>query len=57
MCLYGSGGRAAVLTLPLNLPHDSAIFLGGKEKETLEEWSKILGKETIFFPQHQRNQG
>ena len=26
---------------------DSAIFLGGKEKETLEEWSKILGKETI----------
>ena len=27
---------------------DSAIFLGGKEKETLEEWSKILGKETIF---------
>jgi type IV secretion system protein VirD4 len=27
---------------------DSAIFLGGKEKETLEEWSKILGKETIY---------
>ena len=26
---------------------DSAIFLGGKEKDTLEEWSKILGKETI----------
>ena len=26
---------------------DSAIFLGGKEKETLEEWSKLLGKETI----------
>jgi len=26
---------------------DSAIFLGGKEKTTLEEWSKILGKETI----------
>ena len=26
---------------------DSAIFLGGKEKQTLEEWSKILGKETI----------
>jgi type IV secretion system protein VirD4 len=26
---------------------DSAIFLGGKEKETLEEWSKVLGKETI----------
>jgi type IV secretion system protein VirD4 len=26
---------------------DAAIFLGGKEKQTLEEWSKILGKETI----------
>ena len=26
---------------------DSAIFLGGKEKDTLEEWSKLLGKETI----------
>jgi len=26
---------------------DSAIFLGGKEKSTLEEWSKMLGKETI----------
>jgi type IV secretion system protein VirD4 len=26
---------------------DSSIFLGGKEKGTLEELSKILGKETI----------
>ena len=26
---------------------DAAIFLGGKEKSTLEEWSKLLGKETI----------
>ena len=26
---------------------DSAIFLGGKEKQTLEDWSKPLGKETI----------
>ncbi len=26
---------------------DAAVFLGGKEKTTLEEWSKILGKETI----------
>jgi len=26
---------------------DAAIFLGGKEKTTLEEWSKILGRETI----------
>jgi len=27
---------------------DSAIFLGGKEKTTLEELSKALGKETIY---------
>ena len=26
---------------------DSAIFLGGKEKTTLEEWSKVLGRESI----------
>ena len=26
---------------------DAAIFLGGKEKTTLEEWSKLLGRETI----------
>lgn len=26
---------------------DAAIFLGGKEKTTLEEWSKMMGKETI----------
>jgi type IV secretion system protein VirD4 len=29
---------------------DSAIFLGGKEKTTLEDWSKLLGKETIVRP-------
>ncbi|MDR1210153.1 MAG: type IV secretory system conjugative DNA transfer family protein [Clostridiales bacterium] len=26
---------------------DAALFLGGKEKSTLEEWSKLLGRETI----------
>jgi type IV secretion system protein VirD4 len=26
---------------------DSSIFLGGREKTTLEDWSKLLGKETI----------
>lgn len=26
---------------------DSALFLGGKEKQTLEDWSKLLGRETI----------
>jgi type IV secretion system protein VirD4 len=26
---------------------DASIFLGGREKTTLEDWSKLLGKETI----------
>lgn len=30
-----------------SLPHDSTLFLGGKEKTTLKEISEILGKETI----------
>ena len=29
------------------LPHDSMIFLGGKEKTTLKELTETLGKETI----------
>lgn len=29
------------------LPHDSTLFLGGKEKTTLKELSETLGKETI----------
>jgi len=33
--------------LPLNLPHDSTVFLGGKEKTTLDEISKMLGKSSI----------
>ena len=49
MCLYGSGGRAAVLTLPLNLPHDTVLFLGGKERTTLKDLSESLGKETVYM--------
>ena len=30
-----------------SLPHDTTLFLGGKEKSTLKEISEILGKETI----------
>ena len=30
-----------------SLPHDSTLFLGGKEKSTLKEISEVLGKETI----------
>ena len=30
-----------------SLPHDTTLFLGGKEKTTLKEISEILGKETI----------
>jgi hypothetical protein len=39
--------RGDSLQLSFLLPHDSSIFLGGREKTTLEEWSKMLGRETI----------
>ena len=29
------------------MPHDTTLFLGGKEKTTLKEMSELLGKETI----------
>ena len=29
------------------LPHDSVIFLGGREHSTVKELSEVLGKETI----------
>jgi type IV secretion system protein VirD4 len=50
MCPYGSGGRAAAAVLSwlsLNLPHDAILFLGGSERTTLEDLSKLLGRETI----------
>lgn len=30
-----------------SLPHDTLLFLGGKEKTTLKEMEELLGKETI----------
>jgi len=36
---------------------DSAIFLGGKEKTTLEGWSKLLGKETIYSLNNSETKG
>ncbi|MCL1926887.1 MAG: TraG/TraD/VirD4 family protein, partial [Syntrophorhabdaceae bacterium] len=36
---------------------DSMIFLGGREKSTLEEVSKTLGKETIHTYNHSENRG
>lgn len=30
-----------------SLPHDSSLFLGGKEETTLKSWNALLGKETI----------
>ena len=36
---------------------DSVLFLGGKEKSTIEEMSKILGKETIDVCNSSRSRG
>ena len=33
--------------LSLLLPHDSVIFLGGREHSTIKELSEVMGKETI----------
>jgi type IV secretion system protein VirD4 len=35
--------------LSLNLPHDTVLFLGGKEKTTLKDLSESLGKETVYM--------
>jgi len=42
------GGEASPFRrISRTLPHDTTLFLGGKEKSTLKEISEILGKETI----------
>ena len=44
----GGSGRASFWRRTLrNLPHDSVLFLGGKERTTLKELSETLGRETI----------
>ena len=40
-----------------SLPHDTTLFLGGKEKTTLKEISEILGKETIDSFNTSENRG
>ena len=42
------GGEASPFRrISRTLPHDTTLFLGGKEKTTLKEISENLGKETI----------
>lgn len=43
----GSGRLSFFGRISRSLPHDTTLFLGGKEKTTLKEMSEILGKETI----------
>ena len=40
-----------------SLPHDTMLFLGGKEKTTLKEISELLGKETIDSFNTSENRG
>ena len=40
-----------------SLPHDTTLFLGGKEKSTLKEISELLGKETIDSMNQSENRG
>ena len=43
----GSGRLSFFWRIIRSLPHDSSIFLGGKEPTTLKELNQALGKETI----------
>lgn len=43
----GSGRLSFFGRISRSLPHDSVVFLGGKERTTLKEISETLGKETI----------
>ena len=43
----GSGRLSFFGRISRSLPHDTTLFLGGKEKTTLKEIAEILGKETI----------
>ena len=43
----GSGRLSFFGRISRSLPHDTTLFLGGKEKTTLKEMSELLGKETI----------
>ena len=43
----GSGRLSFFWRISRSLPHDTTIFLGGKEPTTLKELSAALGKETV----------
>lgn len=43
----GSGRLSFFGRINRSLPHDTVLFLGGKESSTLKEISETLGKETI----------
>lgn len=43
----GSGRLSFFGRISRSLPHDTMLFLGGKEGSTLKEISETLGKETI----------
>ena len=44
---FGREWKQVLQRMSGSLPHDTTLFLGGKEKTTLKEMSEILGKETI----------
>ena len=44
---FGREWKQVLQRMSGSLPHDTTIFLGGKEKTTLKDMSEILGKETI----------
>ncbi len=39
------------------LPHDSVVFLGGREHSTIKELAEVLGKETISMYTDSRTRG
>lgn len=52
------GGEASPFRrISRTLPHDTTLFLGGKEKTTLKEMSELLGKETIDLYNTSENRG
>ena len=53
----GSGRLSFFGRISRSLPHDTTLFLGGKEKTTLKEMSEILGKETIDSFNTSENRG
>ncbi len=53
----GRGRLSFFRRISRSLPHDTMLFLGGKEKTTLKEISELLGKETIDLYNTSENRG